>query len=118
MPIVAITREMGTLGKDVASGLGQTLGLPIYYHEMADHLADRMRVRKSHVIRLVKSEIARVRRDGTVPPAAAGSCAGGARACRAAPVALDARHQDIDKRERRTRHAGRRGRNRYAADDR
>jgi cytidylate kinase len=53
MPIIAITREMGSLGKDVASGLGQNLGLPIYYHEVVEPLADRMRVRKSHVIRLI-----------------------------------------------------------------
>ena len=53
MPIVAITREMGSLGKDVAQGLGQALGLPVVYHEVIDHLADRMRVRKSHVIRLL-----------------------------------------------------------------
>ena len=53
MPIVAITREMGSLGKDVADGLGEALGLPVIYHEVADHLADRMRVRKSHVIRLL-----------------------------------------------------------------
>jgi len=51
MPIIAITREMGSLGKDVARGLGETLGLPVIYHEVIDHLADRMRVRKSHVIR-------------------------------------------------------------------
>jgi len=53
MPIVAITREMGSLGKDVANGLGEALGLPVVYHEVTDHLADRMRVRKSHVIRLL-----------------------------------------------------------------
>lgn len=53
MPIIAITREMGSLGKDVADGLGRTLGLPVFYHEVVDHLADRMRVRKSHVIRLL-----------------------------------------------------------------
>ncbi len=53
MPIIAITREMGSLGKDVASGLGQNLGLPIFYHEVVEPLADRMRVRKSHVIRLI-----------------------------------------------------------------
>lgn len=53
MPLIAITREMGSLGKDVASGLGQSLGLPIFYHEVVDHLADRMRLRKSHVIRLI-----------------------------------------------------------------
>jgi cytidylate kinase len=53
MPIIAITREMGSLGKDVASGLGQSLDLPIFYHEVVEPLADRMRVRKSHVIRLI-----------------------------------------------------------------
>lgn len=53
MPIVAITREMGSLGKDVAAGLGEALGVPVIYHEVIDHLADRMRVRKSHVIRLL-----------------------------------------------------------------
>ncbi len=53
MPIVAITREMGSLGKDVASGLGEALGLPVVYTEVIDQLADKMRVRKSHVIRLL-----------------------------------------------------------------
>ena len=52
MPIVAITREMGSLGKDVARQLGAELNVPVVYHEVIDHLADRMRVRKSHVIRL------------------------------------------------------------------
>ena len=53
MPIIAITREMGSLGKDVARGLGEELGIPVIYHEVIDQLADRMRVRKSHVIRLL-----------------------------------------------------------------
>jgi len=53
MPIIAITREMGSLGKDVARGLGEALGLPVIYHEVIDNLADRMRLRKSHVIRLL-----------------------------------------------------------------
>jgi cytidylate kinase len=53
MPIVAITREMGSLGKDVAARLGEALGLPVVYHEVIEHLADRMRLRKSHVIRLL-----------------------------------------------------------------
>lgn len=62
MPIVAITREMGSLGKDVAAGLGQSLGLPVVYHEVVDHLADRMRVRKSHVIRLLDGSAGLVER--------------------------------------------------------
>lgn len=53
MPIIAITREMGSLGKHVAQGLGEALGVPVIYHELIDQLADRMRVRKSHVIRLL-----------------------------------------------------------------
>jgi cytidylate kinase len=53
VPLIAITREMGSLGKDVARGLGEALGLPVIYHEVIDQLADRMRVRKSHVIRLL-----------------------------------------------------------------
>ena len=53
MPLIAITREMGSLGKDVASGLGEALGLPVVYTEVIDQLADKMRVRKSHVIRLL-----------------------------------------------------------------
>lgn len=53
MALVAITREMGSLGKDVASALSEELDVPLVYHEIADQLADRMRVRKSHVIRLL-----------------------------------------------------------------
>ena len=53
MALIAITREMGSLGKDVAEGLSQALGIPVVYHEIVDHLADRMRVRKSHVERLL-----------------------------------------------------------------
>ena len=53
MALIAITREMGSLGKDVASGLAEALAVPIVYHEVIDHLADRMRVRKSHVVRLL-----------------------------------------------------------------
>jgi cytidylate kinase len=56
MPIVAITREMGSLGKDVADGLGAALGLPVIYHEVIEPTADRMRVRKSHVKRLLEGE--------------------------------------------------------------
>lgn len=53
MPVVTITREMGTLGKDVAAGLSDALDIPVIYNEIVDHLADRLRVRKSHVIRLL-----------------------------------------------------------------
>ncbi|HTM59825.1 MAG TPA: cytidylate kinase family protein [Burkholderiales bacterium] len=50
MPLIAMNREMGSLGKDVAQGLSQALGLKVHHHEIIDHLANRARVRKSHVI--------------------------------------------------------------------
>ncbi len=56
MPVVAMTREMGSLGKDVADGLAEALGIPLIHHEIIDVLADKMRVRKSHVIRLLDGQ--------------------------------------------------------------
>ena len=53
MPIVAMTREMGSLGKDVAAAVSARLGKPVVHHEIIDHLADKMRLRKSHVIRFL-----------------------------------------------------------------
>jgi cytidylate kinase len=50
MPLIAMNREMGSLGKDVAEGLEQALGMKVRHHEMIDHLASRARIRKSHVI--------------------------------------------------------------------
>ena len=50
MPLIAMNREMGSLGKDVAKGLSDALGLKIQHHEIIDHLANRARIRKSHVI--------------------------------------------------------------------
>jgi cytidylate kinase len=34
MAVIAMTREMGTLGKDVAAGLAEQLGLEIVHHEL------------------------------------------------------------------------------------
>ena len=53
MPLVAMTREMGSLGMDVARILESELEVPLVYHEMINNLADKMRLRKSHVIRLL-----------------------------------------------------------------
>ncbi len=50
MPLIAMNREMGSLGKDVARGLSQALGLKVKHHEIIDHIANRARIRKSHVI--------------------------------------------------------------------
>lgn len=50
MPLIAMNREMGSLGKDVAQGLADLLGIKVQHHEMIDHLANRARIRKSHVV--------------------------------------------------------------------
>jgi cytidylate kinase len=50
MPLIAMNREIGSLGKDVARGLEQALGMQVRHHEIIDHLASRTRLRKSHVI--------------------------------------------------------------------
>ena len=53
MPLIAITREMGSLGIEVAEQVAAELNLPLIHHEIIEHLADKMRVRKSHVQRLL-----------------------------------------------------------------
>jgi cytidylate kinase len=53
MPLIAMTREMGSLGKDVASGIAQQTNRKVVYHEIIDQLADKMRLRKSHVERFL-----------------------------------------------------------------
>ena len=50
MPLIAMNREIGSLGKDVAAGLEQALGMKVRHHEIIDQLANRARIRKSHVI--------------------------------------------------------------------
>ena len=56
MPLIAMTREMGSLGKDVASIVAERMGKPVVYHELIDHLANKMRLRKSHVIRFLEGK--------------------------------------------------------------
>lgn len=53
MPLIAMTREMGSLGKDVANVISERLGKPVVHHEIIDHLANKMRLRKSHVVRFL-----------------------------------------------------------------
>jgi cytidylate kinase len=56
MPLIAMNREIGSLGKDVALGLEQALGMKIRHHEIIDHLANRARLRKSHVISFLEGK--------------------------------------------------------------
>ena len=52
MPVVAMTQEMGSLAKDVALQLADTLGLAVMRHEVVEHVADRMNVHTSLISRL------------------------------------------------------------------
>ena len=47
---------MGTLGKDVAAGLAELMGAQVVQHEIIEPLADKMRLRKSHVMRLIEGK--------------------------------------------------------------
>jgi cytidylate kinase len=54
MAVIAMDREMGCGGRDIAEGVAKALSASLFLYEIIDHLADRMRVRKSHVVRLLE----------------------------------------------------------------
>jgi hypothetical protein len=54
MTIVAMGREMGSRGKAVAEGVAAGLDASVVHYEIIDHLGDRTRIRKSHVVRLLE----------------------------------------------------------------
>jgi len=56
MPLIAMNREIGSLGKDVAQGVAEALGIKVQHHEMIDTLANRTRIRKSHVISFLEGK--------------------------------------------------------------
>jgi len=53
MPLIAMTREMGSLGKDVAVGIAERTQRKVVYHEIIEPIANKMRLRKSHVERFL-----------------------------------------------------------------
>ena len=53
MSVIAMSREMGSLGKDVAAGVAERLGLRLMYHEIVDTLAEELHVDRNAVTRLV-----------------------------------------------------------------
>ena len=56
MPMIAMTREMGSLGKDVAAGIAARSGKRVVYHEIIEPIASKMRLRKSHVERFLEGK--------------------------------------------------------------
>jgi cytidylate kinase len=57
MAVVAMTREMATLGKDVAAGLAERLGLEVVHHELVKHeITERSGLPESEVHRFLEGE--------------------------------------------------------------
>ena len=56
MTVIAMTREMGSLGKDVALNLAEDLGLRLVQHELVGHLAEKLHVRESSVNRFLEGK--------------------------------------------------------------
>src|ERR687892_309618 len=61
--VIAMTREMGSLGRDVAAGLAQEMGLKVIHHELVEHdLAEKMEVEESLVHRFLEGGASRFER--------------------------------------------------------
>ena len=57
MAVIAMTREMATLGKDVSAGLAERLDLKIVHHELVEHdIAALSGMRESEVHRFLEGE--------------------------------------------------------------
>lgn len=57
MAVIAMTREMGTLGKDVAAQLAERLGLEVIHHELVEqHVARRLELGESAVHRFLEGK--------------------------------------------------------------
>ena len=57
MTVIAMTREMATLGKDVTAGLVERLGLNVVHHELVEHeIAGRAGLPESEVHRYLEGE--------------------------------------------------------------
>lgn len=55
MTVIAMTREMGTLGKDVAQGVADALGLKVIHSELVEHnVAGKMGLQESAVHRFLE----------------------------------------------------------------
>ena len=60
MPVIAMTQEMATLGKDVALGVAEKLGLQLVRHEVGDMVAGRMQVKKSLIRRIREGKASKI----------------------------------------------------------
>jgi cytidylate kinase len=60
MAVIAMTQEMATMGKDVALGVCEALGLQQVRHEVGDHVAGMMHVKKSLIRRIREGKAGRI----------------------------------------------------------
>ena len=60
MTIIAMTQEMASLGKDVALGVCEALGLQQVRHEVGDVVAGRMQVKKSLIRRIREGKASKI----------------------------------------------------------
>ena len=60
MTVIAMTQEMASLGKDVALGVAEELGLQLVRHEVGDVVAGRMQVKKSLIRRIREGKASRI----------------------------------------------------------
>lgn len=56
MPVIAMTRELGSLGREIAEGLAGDLNLKLVKHEIVDRLSRRTRLPASAVLRCVEGK--------------------------------------------------------------
>jgi len=64
MTVIAMTQEMASLGKDVALGVAESLGLQLVRHEVGDMVAGRMQVKKSLIRRIREGKASKIERWG------------------------------------------------------
>ena len=64
MSVIAMTREMGSLGRDVALGLADRLDLKLVQHELVEHVADKMHLKESAVNRFLEGKAGLLERWG------------------------------------------------------
>lgn len=60
MPVIAMTQEMASLGKDVALGVSEALHLQQVRHEVGDVVAGRMHVKKSLIRRIREGKASKI----------------------------------------------------------
>jgi cytidylate kinase len=63
MAVIAMTREIGTLGKDVAAGLAERLGIGVIHHGLVEHdIAENAGLPENEVHRFLEGEASLLQR--------------------------------------------------------